>query len=67
MARRADEVLKTHEVADLFRVSTDTVYKWARLWEEAAQFGGPAVVLRTQSGQLRFRRKAIERMLQEGA
>ena len=50
-----EELLTSAEVAQLFRVSTKTVSRWARL--------GQLPVIRTPSGQLRFRRRDVDEFI----
>lgn len=58
MAGNDPEYLTTHEVAALFRVSQDTVTKWARRWEMEKT----VKIVRTPGGHMRFRHDDIRKI-----
>lgn len=53
----SQDLLTTSEVAKMLRVSVATVARWASL--------GQIPAIRLPSGQLRFRRSDIEKILQQ--
>jgi excisionase family DNA binding protein len=58
MAGELPELLTTAEVARIFRVARTTVVSWAGK--------GLLDYTRTPSGQLRFYRRSVERVLRDG-